>query len=282
MVLVLLGRLFLLWRPRLLLLLLFLNFLLLALLHFLLLLVVFAFHLLELLLLALLLLLLALLVGVLFLEFPILLNLLLFELLALLILLLAQAVYLLLLAFLDLRIHVRSRSGRPVVVGVVIRTIVGLRLRRLIGRPIVVRLLLIVGLRLRRLVGRPIVVRLRLARPIRVGLTRNGLIRLIGARRGALALRRQLRLPRFLHHANIVAGLIVLANLRRRHGSAAIRLDLLQLTIHGRDRRRRRGLGHDGTGNGLRRRANARLCRGAEDAARLRSHSRRHRRNLRR
>lgn len=257
LVLVLLWRFFLLRWLRLLLFLLpllFLRFLLLALLHFLLLLIVFVLHLLELLLLALLRLLLALLVGLLLLEFLVLLDLLLFELLALLILLFAQVIHLLLLVLLRLRICTGSRSRRTIVeiAVVIVRTIVRLRLWPLIwlvGRPIVVVRLLVFGLRLlRNILLRP-VVRLRLwrlillaraigvllswcrrlillSRTVCVGLSLCRLVRLIRPRRNPLALRRQLRLASFLHHADIIARLIVLAHLGDRHRAAAVGLHL--------------------------------------------------------
>jgi len=291
--------------------LLFLDFLLLALLHFLLLLIVFAFHLLELLLLALLLLLLVLLVGFLLLEFLVLLDLLLLQLLALLVLLLAQVVCLLLLALLRLRIYRRTRIGRPVIeIVIVVRPVVRLRLRRLIrliAWPVVIRLLLIVGLSLRRnvLLRRPII-RLRLwrlillartiavllslcrrlillARTVRVGLSLRRLVLLIRPRGHALALRRQLSLPRLLHDANTIPGLIVFADLRNRHGAASVRLHFLQLLIDWRDRRRRRRLGDDRPRHCLCRRANASGGGSTtQNAALLRRHCGGHRRNLRR
>jgi len=273
-----LGRFFV-FRRRLVALLLFLHFLLLALLHFLLLLIMFALHLLELLLLPLLRLLLALLV-LLLLELLVLLNLFLFELLALLILLLAKLVELLLLTLLDLRIHARPRARWPViavVIAAIVRLglrLVGLRvwavivwlrlLRRgliLLGRPIIwlrfsrwlilLRRAIVVRLRLSGrlvLLNRTIVVWLRLPGWLILLRTADILrsLRLVLLARAivyVLALRRQLSRPCILHHADVVAGSVVLAILRSRDGTAAVGLHLLQLAINRRGRRRRRGLG---------------------------------------
>jgi len=294
-----LGRLFVFRRRLLALLLLFLHFLLLALLHFLLLLIVFVLHLLELLLLPLLRLLLALLV-LLLLDLLVLLNLFLFELLALLILLLAKLVELLLLTLLDLRIHGRARSGRPIVeVAIIVGAIIWLRLR-LIGLSVwmvVIRLRLrrrlillprsvVIRLHLHRrliLLRRPVVIRQHLSRLL-ILLRRTivvllglrwlvllgraiivrlglGLVRLARAIVHALALRRQLSRPCILHDANVVAGNVVLAILGSRHGAAAIGLHLLQLAINRLGRGRRGGLGDNLASHEVSRRPHASLLR---------------------
>src|SRR5262249_23270416 len=169
-------------------------------------------------------------VGSLLLEFLVLLDLLLFELLAFLILLPAQVVHLLLLALLHLRIRARTRRRRPIVeIPVVVRTIIRLRLRRLIllvGRPIVGlglgRLILLrwpvwIGLCL---IGRLVL----LPWTVHVRLRLSRLVGLVRPRGYALVLWWQLSLAGFLHDANIIPRLIVLADLRDRHWAAAVGL----------------------------------------------------------
>src|SRR5579883_1764734 len=189
------------------------------------LLVMLLFHLLELLLLLLLHLALPLLVGVLLLQFLLLLILLLLDLLVFLILLLLQLLNLVLVLLLELRIHGlgRTRTGRPVVMGILIHACIGVH----VGRPVVVYRLAHIRLRIYVLAHRA----------IRVGLHPEVAMR---------GIRHHLCRRRYTHCGDVCTRLLdgELPSLRHGNWAALVGLDgFLALRKRGRWRRRCR-LGH--------------------------------------